>query len=247
METSDLAINQRIYADLFDHIYDAKELQKYHLLVPRDYLGDLAQALDPPKENSLVFFGSGNFHYLTLPILSHLEGPVTLVVFDHHIDAGDMLFPGMVSCGSWIRDLLDLLGNIDRVYVIGPQLKQYPHKTIPDHIKEKLVVIDESEILENHWQALANQLAGKRIYLSIDRDLLSEVEVETNWDQGGVKSQQLQNYLLASLAGSQLLGADICGDWDWTEQDFLSQVANKRMDLSRLNLTSLMATVEGLF
>ena len=53
------------------------------------------------------------------------------------------------------------------------------------------------------------------LYISIDKDVLSESEGKTNWDQGNVALDQVLHFIDAYMQQTpnrQLLGVDICGE-----------------------------------
>ncbi|MCQ2174018.1 MAG: hypothetical protein MJY61_02655 [Bacteroidales bacterium] len=49
------------------------------------------------------------------------------------------------------------------------------------------------------------------VYLSLDLDILSTDFVKTNWNQGTMTLEELENYVLECSEGRRVLGADICG------------------------------------
>jgi hypothetical protein len=61
---------------------------------------------DYPAEG-IHFIDSGNYHYLTKFWTDKLNYPFSLLVFDHHPDMQPPLFEDMISCGSWVKDMLD--------------------------------------------------------------------------------------------------------------------------------------------
>lgn len=53
------------------------------------------------------------------------------------------------------------------------------------------------------------------LYISIDKDVLSESEGKTNWDQGNVVLDQILQFIetyLQQTPGRQLIGVDVCGE-----------------------------------
>ena len=53
------------------------------------------------------FIDGGNYHYLTLLWLSLIEEPFDLIVFDNHSDMQKPAFGDVLSCGGWIRNLVE--------------------------------------------------------------------------------------------------------------------------------------------
>ena len=48
-----------------------------------------------------------------------IEEPFVLVVFDHHPDMQPSLFEHILSCGSWVKDILDSNVNCKKVIIVG--------------------------------------------------------------------------------------------------------------------------------
>lgn len=72
----------------------------------------------------LHFLDNGNFHYLTRFWCEKISEDFALVVYDHHVDLRKPVFPGLMSCGSWIRDVLLQNRHCRAVLIIGPERAQ---------------------------------------------------------------------------------------------------------------------------
>ena len=70
------------------------------------------------------FLDNGNFHYLTRFWCEKITENFVLVVYDHHVDLRKPVFPGLMSCGSWIRDVLLRNSHCRAVLIIGPECAQ---------------------------------------------------------------------------------------------------------------------------
>ncbi len=70
------------------------------------------------------FLDNGNFHYLTRFWCEKITEDFVLVVYDHHVDLRKPVFPGLMSCGSWIRDVLLRNSHCRAVLIIGPECAQ---------------------------------------------------------------------------------------------------------------------------
>ena len=53
------------------------------------------------------------------------------------------------------------------------------------------------------------------IYMSIDKDVLHESITSTNWDQGNMSLEELDEWIDYILDNRYLIGADICGEADF--------------------------------
>lgn len=72
----------------------------------------------------LHFLDNGNYHYLTRFWCEKITEDFALVVYDHHVDLRKPVFPGLMSCGSWIRDVLLRNSHCRAVLIIGPERAQ---------------------------------------------------------------------------------------------------------------------------
>ena len=72
----------------------------------------------------LHFLDNGNYHYLTRFWCEKITEDFALVVYDHHVDLRKPVFPGLMSCGSWIRDVLLQNSHCRAVLIIGPERAQ---------------------------------------------------------------------------------------------------------------------------
>ena len=70
------------------------------------------------------FLDNGNFHYLTRFWCEKISEDFALVVYDHHVDLRKPVFPGLMSCGSWIRDVFLRNSHCRAVLIIGPERAQ---------------------------------------------------------------------------------------------------------------------------
>jgi arginase family enzyme len=76
-----------------------------------------------------------------------------------------------------------------------------------------------------HWRALAglgegeaaglvaDAIATRDVYVTIDKDALSPRDAATNWEQGGMGLAMFAAILERVAARHRIVGADVCGDW----------------------------------
>ncbi|HVH35133.1 MAG TPA: arginase family protein [Tahibacter sp.] len=181
-----------------------------------------------------VFFGSGDFHHLSLPLIRRVAGvqPCRVVVFDNHPD--NMRFLAGVHCGSWVSHAAALPGVLG-IDVVGITSKD----------------VDAAHLWENRWSPLrrgrvrywcigaANRWAARLglghafrafpdapalmtallaqwqsdtvpVYLSIDKDVLHPDDAHTNWDQGVLRAGQLCAAI--RMLAPRLVGMDVNGE-----------------------------------
>ena len=174
----------------------------------------LGQQIESVGNNTIGihFFDNGNYHYMSKLWTDCVQEPFDLVVFDHHPDMQPPRFEGILSCGGWIKEVLDHNKFVQNVTVIG----------VADHlveeIREDLTQANATEILDRVQFVKESELKkhpenlSSNIYLSIDKDALSTAEAATNWDQGSLTFEQLTATLTHLAQNRKILGIDICGE-----------------------------------
>lgn len=208
---------------------------------------EIGKRIAPFGPEGLHFLDSGNYHYLTKLWLELVKEPFELLVFDHHTDMQRPAFGGILSCGGWIREALETNENLKHVILVGP-----PQSAMEETKKElledgeeligKVTWISEEEFLQNvekpsGIQKLCGQCketaigsdenASLPLYISIDKDVLSESEGKTNWDQGNVVLGQVLHFIdayMQQVQGRQLIGVDVCGEDPETDSEEVQAV-----------------------
>jgi hypothetical protein len=66
---------------------------------------------------SVVFYGSGDFHHITVCLIERHSEPLTVVQIDNHPDW--VTFPATLNCGSWVNHALKL-PQVAQVVTLGP-------------------------------------------------------------------------------------------------------------------------------
>ena len=177
----------------------------------------------------LHFLDNGNFHYLTRFWCEKITENFVLVVYDHHVDLRKPVFPGLMSCGSWIRDVLLRNSHCRAVLIIGPERAQ---ADIIERELQSLVAEDqpprssapvrvccftEDDILDGRaTRELPHILDALHlpVYIAIDKDVLSRKVLRTNWDQGIMTEAEFRRELdrFTMDPDIHILGVDICGE-----------------------------------
>ena len=162
------------------------------------------------------FLDNGNFHYLSLFFLELVKEPFQLLVFDHHTDMQPSGLLPLLSCGSWVLHTLEENDFLKRVVLIGPPREDYLR--IPEGCRKKILWIpedaDPDKMIYSISAGFSNQekvFGTLPVYLSIDKDILCVADCPSNWDQGNMKTERLEEWL--EIIGSQcrIAGCDICG------------------------------------
>ncbi|MHB8535323.1 MAG: arginase family protein [Sulfuricaulis sp.] len=182
----------------------------------------------------VVFLGSGDYHhvsYLLIERLRKLNTPIQIVVFDNHPD--NMLYPFGIHCGSWVWHV-SRLPFVTRVHVAGITSTDveaarlwenhlaplYSGKVVYWCVQRKLRAMHRLGIRNGHtfpsMTALLDELSdalaatSEPVYLSIDKDVLARDVVQTNWDQGVMRLEEL-TAVIRRMQG-RLLASDVTGE-----------------------------------
>ncbi|MDD7454899.1 MAG: arginase family protein [Bacteroidales bacterium] len=166
-------------------------------------------AVLPEGADGVHFIDSGDYHYITKFWTDRIREPFNLILFDHHPDMQNPEFPGFLSCGGWVRTVMD--NPYSRKILIAG--------STPDLAKEALMaagrvwLIDERHITND---ALAVAMPffdlGLPVYVSIDKDVLDTEWARTDWDQGTMTLQMLESWIRQIFEKVRVIGVDICGE-----------------------------------
>ena len=163
----------------------------------------------PPQ--GIHFIDSGNYHYVTKFWTDKLITPFALLVFDHHPDMQPPLFEHILSCGSWVKDVLDTNANCKKVIIAGASDRLL--QEVPKEYGDRIHFYSESSLdQEAGWKAFASEHVSEPVYISIDKDVLDPSSAITNWDQGSLTLSELEQLLAVVFRQEQVIGIDICGE-----------------------------------
>ena len=190
-------------------------------------------------ENSarLLFTDNGNYHYVSNIRAGMIDAPFDMIVFDHHTDMQPPRFGGLMSCGSWIRDTLLENKMLGQVVIIGsPDVDRADDRAddntednaednaagieadIVEKYSDRVVFLSENEpdIADKITRRLVSsaKLQGDRkVFISIDKDVLSKDECPTNWDQGDMSFENMKIILGDIInSGREICRIDVCGE-----------------------------------
>ena len=243
---------------LADAFPDAKNLDFTAFTGVRGYCDEVSRrqlslALSDVPTEGIHFLDSGNYHYLSLLFLEKISSPFSLVVFDHHTDMQPSAFDGLLSCGSWIWEAVHAISFLKEVLIIGvggQSLSAAKETTLIkgafSDIQEtgqllfcrfhsgqgKIPVTIIKEQAATDYPKLFSACLHYPVYLSIDKDVLSEKELKTDWDQGSMPYSELENACRLLIRNHPLIGTDICGEP--CNEPFLSQSRKINCDLAKM-------------
>ncbi|KFA58027.1 hypothetical protein A9G34_09135 [Gilliamella sp. Choc4-2] len=236
-----------------------------------------------PESHGTVLMGSGDFHHISLLLIERLaqqysaDNPIQVVIFDNHPDNMRYLFG--IHCGSWVSYVASL-PFVSHVHVLGitshdigithcweNRWAPLLHKKLTYWSLDVNVAWAKKMGLGHAFRhfitpddLIANFLSeqyhsAQPVYMSIDKDVLSEEVIHTNWDQGKLQTYHLLDTI--SSIKSRIIGSDITGElsiWqpsNWFKR-FLSSLDkqptispndlhNWQQEQYQLNLTLLKA------
>lgn len=213
---------QDFYKDYPHKLFDDKALCGV-----RGYMDDKARKylLEEIKErsnlSSIHLLDSGNYHHLSRVYLDLIKEPFNLVVYDNHTDMQFSAFGNILSCGSWIADAYETLHNLNKIIVVGAKSSYIEECAFN---KDKRVVFADS-ISDVYLESLLP------IYISIDKDVLSTNEFISDWDQGGMSLAALKEELEFLIGRFRIIGTDICGEPDNSDDINISLSNNINKEL----------------
>lgn len=177
------------------------------------------------------FLDSGNYHYLSQFWLEKIQQPFSLVVFDHHTDMQESAFFGLLSCGSWVKEVLETNPYVKEVCVVGPPKESV--EQCETELASRVVFVTQEELQEGKlekWESFLHNRKELPMYLSIDKDVLCPEDARTNWDQGDMQLAELEAMIRQVSEKRNVLGADICGE---NPQDTARLPENEELCINR--------------
>ena len=206
-----------------DHSWlDMKHLSGTNCYCDDEAMDAIREKIVSLETKGIHFLDSGNYHYVSRIWMEKIHQPFQLLVFDNHTDLQPPAFGGLLSCGGWIADSLEKLPELKKVFLVGPDGeacsrtdREYQKKTI-FLTREMLQEAREKQDLFSALEALGMDYR-QPVYISVDKDILSTVEIKTNWSQGDMSFTELLDLLSQVLLcwkkeGGEILGVDICGE-----------------------------------
>ena len=183
------------------------------------------------------FFDNGNYHYMSKIWTDMVQEPFSLVVFDHHPDMQEPRFGNILSCGGWVKKVLEENKFIGNVVIIGvadhlvEEIREELSQAGDTSTLDKVTFIKESEVRETGTPSSFSRTSSSfsrmreslrsptksgmtegRIYISIDKDALSPAYAATNWDQGSLDVAALKEIIAGLATSHKIIGVDICGE-----------------------------------
>jgi hypothetical protein len=242
----------------------------------RRFERELATLTGSPTDDApgITFYGSGDFHHLTLALLRRLPCPCNLLVLDKHPDW--MCGIPVVHCGTWLRHA-SRLPQVARVFHVGGELDfdngfRYlaPWADLRSHritvfpavryfrgrswgrVKhqplregtDQPLTPTRLAMLLAPWRA---ELAARPLYISFDKDVLRSEDAVVNWDSGWLTTGEALTVMgaFSQAAHGRVAGIDIVGDWSPVHVSGLFRRVLHWVEHPRLHIDPADATTQN--
>ena len=193
-------------------LVDCRDIEGKDFICSEDAQKELSSRMRAYSPEGIHFLDSGNYHYLTKLWTDGLTVPFSLILIDHHTDIRHEAFNGVLTCGNWVRVMLDSNPRLRKVVIIGPTESQ--RNTIDDSYLSRVRFISEESLLtEDGWKAFSGENLKEPVYISIDKDILGQGGAITDWDQGNLSLDDLERMLDIIFENEKVIGMDICGEY----------------------------------
>jgi len=197
-------------------------------------------------EPHLTYYGSGDFHHVSLALLRRLREPFNLLVLDNHPDW--MRGVPFLHCGTWLRHASQL-PLARRVFHVGGEVDfdnsfrwMAPWRQLRDGritvfpafrrfrrgawgrvphepLRPSPFIHTTRSRIEQLLRPFRDELGSHPLYISLDKDVMASAESVVNWDSGVLGMGEVTAVLDAftSSADGRLAGMDVVGDWSPVE------------------------------
>lgn len=177
----------------------------------RDAQKTLSGMIGDYGPHGLHFIDSGDYHYMSKLWTDKIREPFALVVFDHHPDMQPSRFESLMSCGCWVKSVLDSNPFVGKVILVGAD--DALMERIPGSYTDRIVSFSEKDLdLEETWNRFSGIHVNVPVYISVDKDVLCPAAAATNWDQGTLTLAELKRLFGIILQKQDVIGIDICGE-----------------------------------
>ncbi len=208
----------------FSHVYEAETFYRdrpFHWIDCCDIQGADCYCTPEAEEQirerirnvspcGIHFLDSGNYHYVSKLWMEKIREPFDLLVFDYHSDMQKPVLADMMSCGCWVSRTMDTNPYLQRVWIVGPDSRAF--EQIDEQYRSRLVCVSLQQIRQQELSNLFEEQRSGKFYLSVDKDVLSRRFSITNWDQGELSLEMLEQLAVLIVGPGQVIGMDVCGE-----------------------------------
>jgi arginase family enzyme len=176
--------------------------------------------VDPKKGPLVTFYGSNDFHHITLALVRRIRQPVNFVIFDNHPDYCEYYFG--LHCGCWLNHVIQLptvklaihmggnSGEFEDTWlrfntpwkhmtngklIIFPADRKFTgmkwHKVPQKEMRYKWHILINKERVRRLLEPYADTLAKYPLYITIDKDVMTRQHCLQNWNSGVLFRQEI--------------------------------------------------------
>jgi hypothetical protein len=191
------------------NVLDMKEISGTNCMCDDTAVSEIKRIFEEKEvtPEGIRFIDSGNYHYMSALLAELVTEPFSLVVLDHHPDMQPPMFGDILSCGGWVKEVLDKNEFVRDVHVIGADRGLIDK--LDEEDRKRAHFYDIEDVFK---EGIVLPQTEYPVYLSIDKDVVTRDELVTNWDQGEMTSGQLCLFVKKLLAERKVLSVDICGE-----------------------------------
>ncbi len=221
MNFSGVYEKEAFYLEEKHNMLDLKSIPGTNSYCDEDAAKAIAKAIETQSFSDIHFIDNGNYHYATKFWLDKIHGGFSLIVFDNHSDMQPSAFGSLLSCGSWILDVIESNRFAKEIFLIGIS-KEAKEQIPPEYAGRVKVINNTNTVIAPSYP----------VYVSIDKDVLKESILKTNWDHGNMTVEEILGFITYISVSRNILGIDICGEPEITAKDgdiFASDSVNKKL------------------
>lgn len=207
-------------------VIDLRDLSGTNCYCDDEAARQIEDRLAPLSLRAIHLLDSGNYHYLSYFWLKRISVPFRLLLFDNHTDMQPPALGEILSCGGWVRDSSRDIPNLEEIWLVGPDQDSFDQ--VDPLLRDKTRFLSR-EALSSDPEAVERYLRSfcqgtLPVYISIDKDVLCEKDVATNWNQGDLTLNELKDMLRKI--------------WDWCIKTSDSMSTNTSTSTSNSTISS---------
>lgn len=197
--------------------------------------------IKPFGPHGIHFLDSGDYHYVSKFWTDMITEPFSLVLIDHHTDMQDSRIEGMLSCGDWVKAVIEENKYLEKVIVVG--VPRESALKVDKELLSKVMFVTEQDF-KDFVSGKKEPAYGKTIYISIDKDALSPEDAVTNWDQGEMREIDLRKFLFRQVERENVIGVDVCGEFQVVGNYFADELPAEKDNDANLDILLTIDTAE---
>lgn len=234
--------------ETFDKDPDIIKLDLRHLSGTDGYCSkEAAQAIKDEISqygpHGIHFLDSGNYHYVSKFWTDMIKEPFSLVLIDHHTDMQDSRIDGMLSCGDWVKAVIEQNQLLKHVFVLG--VPKESAMKVDKALLPKVTFVTEKDF-HDFLSGAKEPADGETIYISIDKDVLSPKDAITNWDQGEMREADLRKFLFHQVERENVIGVDVCGEFQIASNLFANEIPAEKDNEANMDILLTIDSADSL-